>query len=543
MKQKIQFASCVLFCMLLVGCSTSTNHSTHALLFQKMENTDSKQVKYHLARSESGELYSSNPIFIAADGRFSISIDKIHPGWIHQRPPASGSSSEGSTDRNEEALPSTQVQHLSGKELWMLSKITYLDTQDPLEAKSKTYYSSSNIKYDSLSYALMPLDAGEKLLFTHDSDGAYRINIEVYEVDSVAFKKELYKLTKNPGLTELVVGIFNTGKQILGAVAGGAVDDYLNEKLREPLALERLLLTAGAVVEFQGEVTIQRAQRFDAKYAGFKYFKREFRLYDVFKSCGGFTFPSSEADYAKNLKSMGEVEITEDDVTGEAGITACKSMSKSGLGYIQLSVGEAPSPALAKDEESKVQTVPGIKRAMKLLRESIASENKAYFSSLNGTDGVAVWIANTAEAQSDMQGDTLDQHLYNCKFLSQKTESNKEAERVALCELLDITKHASSVVSKMDDIEKLNLGNSSALSSIKLDALVDAEDLKKELNTLRRWADQRLDSLFKTNPVTERGSQPKKLDDLRPTRLHIVSLEQQLQGYNALLVHLQLPLD
>lgn len=278
----------------LSGCESFTKrHATRAILFAQMITDEqtasgstqigSQQNKKHTsiasakANNQSPQffparvgslLYSGNPVYIHNNTKFSVRIDEINPGWIYRVQPSQQlESSSGhpnsrmrrpSSSKTKHPISQEQFDHFRGHELWLLTTISSVNVNDPLETKSKRYFKATNVKFDSQSYSILPLDSDEKYVFTHESDSSYRITFQLFKVDQFALKKELAKIGQNPGVVGTGKALFDTLKNTAGALVGDVLQSVWEEKASEGLALERFLLSIQATVEFHGELIVLR---------------------------------------------------------------------------------------------------------------------------------------------------------------------------------------------------------------------------------------------------------------------------------------------
>lgn len=282
----------LILCILISGCeSFSKRHATRAILLVEEKNfqtihdnssvsssavsssssSDKKLGKSYILPQQPGSFqYFGNPIFIHNDTKFSIRIDEIGAGWLYREPPKD--SFKNVEDFNfqkidGDPISKAEFDHFRGRELWILTTISSLNPNDPLETKSKRYFKATNVKFDAQSYALVPLDSDERFIFTHESDMSYRIKIQLYSINNFELKKELAKIAKNPGVIGIGKALVTTLKNTVGAVAGDVIESTLNDKAGEGLALERFLLSVDAVEEFSGEALVLRSEDFDQRKA------------------------------------------------------------------------------------------------------------------------------------------------------------------------------------------------------------------------------------------------------------------------------------
>ena len=249
---------------------------------------DQDTVSWHTARDINGFPFGSNPIFIANDSKFTVNFNRLNPGWIFadkvrarkKRPNQSENTRKAMLRNSEWALPNdsdrqaldpsfnqARIDHLRGRELWVLTEIRSLDTSDILETKSKIYRKTANVKLDSEAFSLVPLDVSESLIFSHASDSSYRLEVKVYEVDRVKLKRELLGVVRSPGVQGLLNTLASSATKMVGAIGGEILESKLKAGDDDPQALERLLLQHGAALEFHGSLLILRDGSFHDRYS------------------------------------------------------------------------------------------------------------------------------------------------------------------------------------------------------------------------------------------------------------------------------------
>lgn len=379
-------ARTIIFVLLLcTGCASSYQNSTKAVLFKAQPK---QQSDYSLPKNAGQFPLASNPVYVSDESKFSIRINAIHPSWI--RPTESPNSVDFQSLSGE--ISPNYFEHIRGKQLWLLTTIQSLDTSDPLETNSKKYFKATNVKLDSQSHALVPLDSSERYVFTHESDSSYRIQFQLYEVNDLALKSELVRASRNPGVVGVLDDILETSKNLLGAVAGEVVEERFSQFKEEDLAIERLLLQAGASEEFNGTLIVVRDDDFRTKYGDnvidltdtdiqalgdtdptiknlltsdsvpIQYVENQYLLVDTFKCLSqyrnyDFSDPSKYDIAASTLESMQyHFDSSDTDlviVNGESRTpkqqnmsTGCESLRANS--FIQFSVGESHSPRLAQ---------------------------------------------------------------------------------------------------------------------------------------------------------------------------------------------------
>lgn len=321
--------ACILALSLaLTACQT---HYGHALLYEQSE-TDKL---YRFART------GNNVIKVPADSKFRLTINDIHPGWLHQ------SEHKRSPDRSGGNWTRKQASHLFDKELWVLTRIESLSNTDILERESKVYFKATNIKLNSTSFLPIGLDISERTLFEHAADTSYRVSISVYEVDGFAVKRAIAKAyDSSPGLSGLAMDLLNTVKSLGLGVIGNTLADMLFQTQTEKSELERLLIKLGSSKEFGTTLHVMRTTGDDAT-AGRPGTAREFLLYDKLKSDANWTFDLDNQQPASSRKSlMGALDDLRDD-TLEPG----KNLAESTYMMLQVTWGLAADAEQLKSQK------------------------------------------------------------------------------------------------------------------------------------------------------------------------------------------------
>lgn len=327
---------------LLAGCAT--DRSYRAVLLDQ-ENPD----RYDVIEDGTGRYISGNPIFIGKDTQFSIRMNAVSPGWISQRfAPSSALKREDSASTDS---TSAMRDHFKSKELWILTRIKSVSPADILETRSKQYFKASNVKFQTEAFALIPLDEAERVVFSHLSDSAYRITIEVFEIDSFRLKQEIAMAGQNPGVSQVLLDAAGTVTNILGAAVGDHVVSRLKSLADQPFAMERMLLEIGATREFSGEILVQRDTRaFSELYPGESFMSQNYFLVDWIKS-GGATPPDgltllSEVNHRREILEFRKACL----VTG-ADADACKGLANESLSFVEIQVDESPQDLDVKPEQ------------------------------------------------------------------------------------------------------------------------------------------------------------------------------------------------
>ncbi len=279
-----------------LGNPVASNKNREKCLIQRMPRYDNyshlKDSSHPNRLFNSAPIYGSNPVFIAEDTKFSIEINEIKPPALSYRKLLGRAKDDldrarDYTFKKYGPYSNSVVEgNIRNKELWLLTTIKSQNVADPLEANSKVYVKSTQVKWDSGSHLLVPLDKNEKVVFTHESDTSYRVRFQLMEVDALAVKKELAILRNQSGfLNFLQVGV-TTLVELLNTAVG---KEYINSKidpiLQNDTAFQRFLLSLGATVEFVGEMIILREDEQFIKFHNDTLFhSKEYYLVDGFRS-------------------------------------------------------------------------------------------------------------------------------------------------------------------------------------------------------------------------------------------------------------------
>lgn len=189
-------------------------------------------------------------------------------------------------------------------------RIETLSTGDVLERSKKTYFKSSNIKLQSASFLPIALDIAEKDVFAHEADSSYRITFQLYEVDGLALKRVISNAYGTPGFSDLFTGMLSHLNGGLKLLSGSLFHEALGGAADDKSVLERVLLKAGASLEFKGSVLIVRAAAASPQNgadASAAEIKQEYLLYDKLKSEANWNFdirPASDRDLAYGEKAV-----------------------------------------------------------------------------------------------------------------------------------------------------------------------------------------------------------------------------------------------
>ncbi len=347
-----------IFIIIASGCAKTHSFRTFLLEEDKPLNPG----KFKMVKNDNNIFLFGNPIEILGDSKFGIKILEIRPGWIHQDKKIK------MPKQDKEKWGKNATEHIISKELWLITHITSLDNSDVLEINNKNYYHATNVKFDIGSYGTILLSDEEKYVFIHDADSSYRISFRLYEVDQFAFKRQLMKVIKDPGVSGVVWASYetfkNTASSFIGQPAVAAFNgliDNVKEQSEKEMLLERLLLQASSVIEFQGSVVFQKAEDNFSDKRGTKvgtaipgvsykvpieevFQSREFMLYDFQKSKWEMVdVDKSRESYLKNLDMIDNLSVN---------LTDRKSV------FIRFSVEEVIKPTdVIKEDTSDIKSV------------------------------------------------------------------------------------------------------------------------------------------------------------------------------------------
>jgi hypothetical protein len=439
----VNFLFIILLAAFNQGCVLTEGNSTKAVLFVDKDKNDTHRV----VQDKDEFYYGSNPVFIATDSKFSISLNKIFPGWIKQN--------KNVDDKNSGISYHTK-NHLRGKELWLLTTIKSIDVSDPLEVNSKVYFKASNVKFDSESFSLVPIDTDERNIFTHESDSSYRVSFQLYEVDGVSLKREILKITQNPGVIGAVLALGTTLKSTVGAIAGDVIVNKFKEFTNEPLAFERLLLKLGATEEFNGQFTVLRSGSFEEMNGNSNdksLITNKYALIDLYKDKLDSINPQSfntKEKYINELinvrscvyKFKGGLKNKQDDAKKGKEPAACNPYKQTA--FLEFNVTYSRSERLFFDEEQKKYTLTGILQDINN-KEHELEKNKTRYETLkvygsekdkltkekNNLEAELKSILNGIDTQKKLQTQQIDRlNKYSISIDEGKNESaDLEKER------------------------------------------------------------------------------------------------------------------
>jgi hypothetical protein len=429
------------FVLLLIGCSAcATRKYSDAILYRPVseasqaaqrESVEPKQATpieqtkakdwsceinpgdappYHIVENHQSFPFSNNPVIIAADSKFSVSLKTVFVGSINDNSPSV-------TERLDNSFGSNPADrhHFHDKQLWLLSTVTALTPGDVLESSSKHYFRATNIKWQSGAFELLPLDAAENRVFTHTSDASYRIRFQLYEVDDLEFKKLLKQIASDPGIEGLLKALGATGIGLVRGVLGNTTADLIerenhtdeaSETGTGPGRFERALLRAGASETFRGEILLVRDPRsFDELYksSGPQLVEANYLLADVLngvsKPAGTSlkTYLSEDSNGLVQLQLSRYCPIAKNNPPSETNI----GKPPPG-GFMQITVGESQSATALASTVEGGRTLVGLQSQIDFL------ESQA--KSIDETSAAAT--CNVAQPSADCQTfTTIDSRL------------------------------------------------------------------------------------------------------------------------------------
>ena len=298
----------ILLIVFLSGCKTYKINASKAHLFDVKKCSDSSEFKKQclqqrgVYKNEQFHVFGSNPVFIAKDSKFSVEINAIKPPSLYYDSLSENVpfSSVGNGKKYGPLSGQNIEKNIRDRQLWLLTTVRSQNISDPLEANSKVYIKSTQVKWDSGSHLLIPLDKDEKAIFTHESDLSYKVSFQLLEVNALSVKKQLAILRNQSGIANLLQTGLNTLADLVHVSIG---KDILKEKvnpiLQNDTAFQRLLLSIGASVEFFGDILILRDDLdFIDKYPNELAIDSQFYLMD------GYRLPNKKTDQGEGVNRV-----------------------------------------------------------------------------------------------------------------------------------------------------------------------------------------------------------------------------------------------
>lgn len=356
--------------LVISGCTTS--HYSQAILYkgtnhtQAIKTSTKQELPYQESKIQENEYKISeswnNPVYVDEESSFKIIIDKINPGWVHWDTKRDVLK-HGRTRR----LREDTTQHVVGKELWLLTKIESLSSEDILERHSKFYFKATNVKFNSGSFKPLALDIDERDIFQHRADSPYRITFKLYEVDGFDLKKAFLRAhDASPGLAGLVVAAKDSFTSAAEGILGSVVADLWKKGTDEQLFVERVLLESGGSLEFQGSLLVLREKNI-LNNTMLPALETSYLLYDPFKSNGSLNGFNNKEEYISTLNqiptslSLNSPEqrtkcVAQNGSSSLPSLASCET-------YIKLTVAQAYPP-----DSPTGKTIEQVKANMKAAR-------------------------------------------------------------------------------------------------------------------------------------------------------------------------------
>jgi hypothetical protein len=187
--------------------------------------------------------------------RLELQLSEVRPGYVHTKVFEPGRTNKYEPPESESGGSFTREQNefLAGRELWLIKSATCVRDSDPLGLASKKIVAASNVKLNSLSYSAVPLSESEASFALPDVDCDYSVELKLYEVDGLLYKRALARL--EPGLLGIFKSAWSTLTSIFKSIVGPSLFDTDAEGT---LLLEQLLLSLNAKLEFHGQIYVRR---------------------------------------------------------------------------------------------------------------------------------------------------------------------------------------------------------------------------------------------------------------------------------------------
>lgn len=226
----------------LAGCQSAKPSDT--LLLKKDPGSS---VTYR-APGENDVPYAKNVVYVPRDAKFSLSLEALNPGWLHQE--------NISRQENSSAVASFFAGDpgLAGKNLWLLITIRTLSTDDALQIESKRISRASLVKYDMRSFGLIPLTVDEITPFSLEANTDYEVQIRLYDVKK-AFQHASFE--NRAGLSGVARTTWATARNTFKSLVGTPAENPSAEPAGD-IGIERQLIAAGGEVRFDARFAIYR---------------------------------------------------------------------------------------------------------------------------------------------------------------------------------------------------------------------------------------------------------------------------------------------
>lgn len=250
MKGYVCALAVVLVVSLCSGCATHQHYRSYLMKAVSSEPSTPDMFRTEL----------SNAIQIPAEIDFQVRLEELHLGFLHRDMVA----------KRETEPRKYYYEGLGGKEIWVLVTAYSLNPSDPLGLDEKRFARASNVKLDQESFAFVPLSDVESVVFSGNSKESYHLTFTVYEVNGFKYKKLLAQAAGKG----MVRGALDAAKGLLESTSNAFVSELVakgEDAMKEPLAIERLLIGSGGTKEFVASVDLNRdaraAQQWPMRYA------------------------------------------------------------------------------------------------------------------------------------------------------------------------------------------------------------------------------------------------------------------------------------
>ena len=238
-------ASALILVALAAGCQFP---SSDTLLLKK----DPGSSVIYRAPGENDVPYATNVVHVPRDARFSLSLEALNPGWLHEK-----SARKQTTNPSGAPFGFAGEPGLAGKDLWLLIHVRTLSASDALHVESKHISRASLVKYNVRSFGLIPLTVDEITPFSLEANSDYEVDIRLYEVKKAFLKNA--PLENRPGLSGIARTAWATTTDTFNALVGDSATNSSRRSLSGDLPIERQLLDAGGTLQFNARFAIYRS--------------------------------------------------------------------------------------------------------------------------------------------------------------------------------------------------------------------------------------------------------------------------------------------
>lgn len=393
-------ASAVLLAGLAAGCQSP---SSDTLLLKKDPGSS---VTYR-APGESDVPYATNVVHVPRDARFSLSLEALNPGWLHQKSIRKPGTSPG-------ASLFSRSPDFAGKDLWLLIHIRTLSANDALQVESKHIARASLVKYDVRSFGLIPLTVDEVTPLSLEANSDYEVSIRLYEVEK-AFRHA--SLEERPGLSGLARTAWTTTTDTFKALVGDSAADALGRNSNGDLPIERQLIDAGGTLHFDARFAIYRSDETLAPHhpeddARGGVTVNRYQLIDPYnRRSTDRRAPRKEANYSDTASYLERLQDLENaEVPGRQDA------------FLRFRIDAMWSPvakALAQIQ-AKPGTLENVSQEQALAAESLAATARETFLKVSEAEKQASLAAGEALRKSDSA--TSAQLEQTARALSRKTQ-------------------------------------------------------------------------------------------------------------------------